>query len=418
MKLLLIGNHTCGNRGDAAILRGLIHAIQASWPDAKLTVTSRFPISSSYLLGRQLTEDPFAAWHHTQRSGLVRRLGAKLIPLMMMLALRKNWRWPTMLLPALFQLEMKQIDEYDAVIQVGGSFFVDLYGAGQYEYPFATLLANRPLFLIGHSLGPFESRLSRELVRTLLDRSNSIILREQVSRRLIEKYGLPMAHISDGTDCAWAVQPSSNSRPALRWLAERPTRRPLIAITVRELAPFDKRLKTTQKAYEAAFGHLINKLIECGYDVVAASTCTGIDGYFRDDRMNALRIGTLVEQPDHFHVVMDELDDVGLGELFSQCELLIGTRLHSAIISMNFGTPAIAIMYEHKSEGVMQQLGLPELSKSVQSLLDGTLTQHVQSLLPLLPSLRTTVADAVTRERKKVFSMIEECLADVTARNR
>jgi colanic acid/amylovoran biosynthesis protein len=201
-------------------------------------------------------------------------------------------------------------------------------------------------------------------------------------------------------------------------LAERRTERPLIAITVRELAPFDKRLGTTQKAYEEAFAGLINKLIECGYDVVAASTCTGIDGYFRDDRMNALRIGSIVGKSDHFYVVMDELDDVELGELFSQCELLIGTRLHSAIISMNFGTPAVAIMYEHKSEGVMQQLGLPELSKSVQSLLDGTLTRDVQSLLPSLVSLRSTVADAVARERKKVFSMVEESLASVTARSR
>ena len=27
---------------------------------------------------------------------------------------------------------------------------------------------------------------------------------------------------------------------------------------------------------------------------------------------------------------------------------------------MNFATPAIAINYEHKSAGIMQQLGLPE----------------------------------------------------------
>jgi len=416
MKLLLIGNHTCGNRGDAAILRGLIHAIQVRWPESKLTVTSRFPVSSSYLLGRQLIEDPFAAWHHRQRPGFIGRLGAKMIPFVMMLALRKNWQWPMTLLPTALRLEIKRIEEYDAVIQVGGSFFVDLYGAGQYEYPFAALLADRPLFLIGHSMGPFESHTSRQLVRTLLGRANSIILREQVSRRLIEKYGLPTALIADGTDCAWAVAPSRHSRRALRWLAERRTERPLIAVTVRELAPFDKRLGTTQRAYEEAFASLINKLIECGYDVVAASTCTGIDGYFRDDRMNALRIAAIVEQPDRFYVVMDELDDVELGELFSQCELLIGTRLHSAIISMNFGTPAVAIMYEHKSEGVMQQLGLPELSKSVQSLLDGTLTREVQSLLPSLTSLRSTVADAVARERKKVFSMVEECLASVTSK--
>jgi colanic acid/amylovoran biosynthesis protein len=27
MKLLILGNHTCGNRGDSAILRGLLDAI-------------------------------------------------------------------------------------------------------------------------------------------------------------------------------------------------------------------------------------------------------------------------------------------------------------------------------------------------------------------------------------------------------
>ena len=27
MKLLILGNHTCGNRGDSAILRGLLDAL-------------------------------------------------------------------------------------------------------------------------------------------------------------------------------------------------------------------------------------------------------------------------------------------------------------------------------------------------------------------------------------------------------
>ncbi len=30
MKLLILGNHTCGNRGDSAILRGLLDAINKS----------------------------------------------------------------------------------------------------------------------------------------------------------------------------------------------------------------------------------------------------------------------------------------------------------------------------------------------------------------------------------------------------
>ena len=35
MKLLILGNHTCGNRGDSAILRGLLDAINILNPHAE-----------------------------------------------------------------------------------------------------------------------------------------------------------------------------------------------------------------------------------------------------------------------------------------------------------------------------------------------------------------------------------------------
>lgn len=47
MKLLILGNHTCGNRGDSAILRGLLDAINILNPHAEVDVMSRYPVSSS-----------------------------------------------------------------------------------------------------------------------------------------------------------------------------------------------------------------------------------------------------------------------------------------------------------------------------------------------------------------------------------
>lgn len=51
MKLLILGNHTCGNRGDSAIMRGLLDAISRQQPDVEMDVMSRFPISSSPAAG-------------------------------------------------------------------------------------------------------------------------------------------------------------------------------------------------------------------------------------------------------------------------------------------------------------------------------------------------------------------------------
>lgn len=54
MKLLILGNHTCGNRGDSAIMRGLLDAIRQQAPEAEMDVMSRFPVSSAWFRGARL----------------------------------------------------------------------------------------------------------------------------------------------------------------------------------------------------------------------------------------------------------------------------------------------------------------------------------------------------------------------------
>ena len=77
---------------------------------------------------------------------------------------------------------------------------------------------------------------------------------------------------------------------------------------------------------------------------------------------------------------------------------------------MNFGTPAIAINYEHKSAGIMQQLGMPEMAIDIRHLLDGSMQGVVGDILNQLPALGEKVAAAVEGERQKGFTMIESVL--------
>ncbi len=141
----------------------------------------------------------------------------------------------------------------------------------------------------------------------------------------------------------WSITTPKISPPAMPsntgWTL--PHEQKTVAITLRELAPFDKRLGTTQQAYEKAFAGVVNRILDEGYQVIALSTCTGIDSYNKDDRMVALNLRRRLGDPARYHVVMDELNDLEMGKIHA-VELTVGTRLHSAIISMNFATPAIA----------------------------------------------------------------------------
>ena len=272
------------------------------------------------------------------------------------------------------------------------------------------MIAGKPLFLLGHSVGPFQNDGFNKIAKTVFSQAQNVALRESVSKELMMEAGLMSDKVSEGADTAWLV-PTSHNIP--NKYAHYFAQRPVVAITLRELKPFDKRLGIKQADYEVAFAELAKKLIADGFDILALSTCTGIDSYTKDDRMVAFRVQKLVADDNHFNVVMDEVNDVELGELLSGCKLTIGTRLHSAIISKNFGTAAIALNYEHKSLGIMQQLGLNDFSRTVHSLFDNTLYEFARSLLVDNKLSEYNIEAQVELERQKADKMIVDCVSTI-----
>ena len=390
MKLLILGNHTCGNRGDSAILRGLLDAINILNPHAEVDVMSRYPVSSSWLLNRPVMGDPLFLQmkQHNSAAGVVGRVKK---------VLRRRYQHQVLLsrvtdtgklrniaIAQGFTDFVRLLSGYDAIIQVGGSFFVDLYGVPQFEHALCTFMAKKPLFMIGHSVGPFQDEQFNQLANYVFGHCDALILRESVSLDLMKRSNITTAKVEHGVDTAWLVDHHTEdftaSYAVQHWL-DVAAQQKTVAITLRELAPFDKRLGTTQQAYEKAFAGVVNRILDEGYQVIALSTCTGIDSYNKDDRMVALNLRQHISDPARYHVVMDELNDLEMGKILGACELTVGTRLHSAIISMNFATPAIAINYEHKSAGIMQQLGLPEMAIDIRHLLDGSLQAMVADTL-------------------------------------
>lgn len=419
MKLLILGNHTCGNRGDSAILRGLLDAIATLDPDAEVDVMSRYPVSSSWLLNRPVMGDPLYSQmkQHNNAAGVVGRvkkvLRRRYQHQVLLSRVTDSGKLRNIAIAQGFTDFVRLLAGYDAIIQVGGSFFVDLYGVPQFEHALCTFMAKKPLYMIGHSVGPFQDPQFNQLANYVFGHCNALILRESVSLDLMKRSEIDTSQVEHGVDTAWLVAhhdddfvPGYAVKHWLNVIEQQKT----VAITLRELAPFDKRLGTTQQAYEQAFAEVVNRILDSGYQVIALSTCTGIDSYNKDDRMVALNLTPYISDPSRYHVVMDELNDLEMGKIFSACDLTVGTRLHSAIISMNFGTPAIAINYEHKSAGIMQQLGIADMAVDIRHLLDGSLGANVADTLGQLPAVRAQVQQAVAAERENGLRMVQSVL--------
>lgn len=419
MKLLILGNHTCGNRGDSAILRGLLDAINTLWPEAEVDVMSRYPVSSSWLLNRPVMGDPLYLQMkaHNNAPGMVGRvkkvLRRRYQHQVLLSRVTDSGKLRNIAIAQGFTDFVRLLSGYDAIIQVGGSFFVDLYGVTQFEHALCTFMAKKPIYMVGHSVGPFQAPAFNQMANYVFGHCDALFLRESVSLDLMKRSDIDTSKVEKGVDTAWLVDHHNDcfdaSYAVQHWLNVAQQQK-TVAITLRELAPFDKRLGTTQEAYEKAFAGVVNRIIASGWQVMALSTCTGIDSYNKDDRMVALNLRDHIQDPSRYHVVMDELNDLEMGKLLGACDLTVGTRLHSAIISMNFGTPAIAINYEHKSAGIMQQLGMPEMAVDIRHLLNGDLEAMAADTLGQLSTLVPRLNEAVARERAAGLAMVESVL--------
>lgn len=422
MKLLILGNHTCGNRGDSAILRGLLDAINTLSPEAEVDVMSRYPVSSSWLLNRPVMGDPLYLQMkaHNNAPGMVGRvkkvLRRRYQHQVLLSRVTDSGKLRNIAIAQGFTDFVRLLSGYDAIIQVGGSFFVDLYGVTQFEHALCTFMAKKPIYMVGHSVGPFQSPAFNQMANYVFGHCDALFLRESVSLDLMKRSDIDTSKVEKGVDTAWLVDHHDETFDASyavqHWLNVAQQQK-TVAITLRELAPFDKRLGTTQEAYEKAFAGVVNRIIASGWQVMALSTCTGIDSYNKDDRMVALNLRKHIQDPSRYHVVMDELNDLEMGKLLGACDLTVGTRLHSAIISMNFGTPAIAINYEHKSAGIMQQLGGPEMAVDIRHLLNGDLEAMAADTLGQLSTLVPRLNDAVARERAAGLAMVESVLTRI-----
>lgn len=126
--------------------------------------------------------------------------------------------------------------------------------------------------MIGHSVGPFQDEQFNQLANYVFGHCDALILRESVSLDLMKRSNITTAKVEHGVDTAWLVDHHTEdftaSYAVQHWL-DVAAQQKTVAITLRELAPFDKRLGTTQQAYEKAFAGVVNRILDEGYQVIA-----------------------------------------------------------------------------------------------------------------------------------------------------
>ena len=352
---LAITNSVTLDGGDAAIVLSMAGSLRRELgPDTEIKVLCHSVEAARRLYGRELDLLPVPEEAHrfAGRSKLSRKLLSEtFIP-------RSALGWLTP--------EERRVAEVfqwaDAVVSCGGGFLTDRYSSGKRLAGLRLALASgTPLVFYAQSVGPFVRPGKRRAFRRVLERAAAITVRDAPSLEEVRALGLSAELTADEVFLFDA--PELPGLPDLR--AGLAPGRPLVAVSVRRWhfpgCPGDPA--ALRERYLASVAAAAERLVVARQArVIFLSTCQGVPEYGHDDSGLATRVTATLPEEVRREVQVDRAyhHPAELRGLLRQCDAVVATRMHAAILAMLGGTPALAIGYEAKSAGLYSRLGLGE----------------------------------------------------------
>jgi colanic acid/amylovoran biosynthesis protein len=414
--ILITNAYSARNKGDAGIIAGMVQDLRSrtAFAEAEFTISSAagpaeansYPgtvIDSFPSLKMKLSADP-----RLQALGF----------LFLLFPLTRLWtacrRFLSIDLPLWSPLRrlLRAYDAADLVIAAGGGY---LYTRSKRKgntilltqvlgYHCAVQLG-KPVYLFSQSIGPFAARFQERLVARSLRRVRLVFAREDDTRRRLEGWAGQgkMAGVRSSADAAFLL---TTAKPP----ADLPPPPPggiRVGLTVRSWF----RDPADQQHYEQTLGRFAAWLVEeMNAEVFFIPQVTWTPGS-DDDRMAARNARSHTAATGRIHLIEDELDPARIRGLCGEMDLFVGTRMHSNIYALSMNVPALAVGYQPKTAGIMNQLGLERFVLPIEDLSLETLQQRFRQLREERVGIVAALETGIPRLRddaRRAASMIEE----------
>jgi colanic acid/amylovoran biosynthesis protein len=385
MNILLLNAHSPKNAGDLAILRETLACLHSAFPDAQITVAindldlPRLPSGATYVASftRWLVQiKPAGEWRWRKflalPYGLWLFLGSSLYYLTKLRLLPHN---------AERRKLMSAYYAADLVVVSGGGH---LYGRHALNITFFWLwvglalavLMNKPLVFLPQSFGPLAGTVQCHLLRWLLEQKQStfIAAREYCSVQLLANIGLcrRVVTLPDLAFIASEAIPEVLETAIPEYASICAGDRPIVGLTLMNWQEQNPRF-ANQQAYENAMLMLIEYLHNhYNAQIILFAQCTGptLD---QDDRYIARRVLAAAAHLERICFIDAILPPEILKAAYRKLDMLVATRMHSAIFAMSVGVPVLIINYLHKSAGIMEMMGLSRYAVEIDQMQGNTL---------------------------------------------
>jgi colanic acid/amylovoran biosynthesis protein len=403
-KILITNAYSGRNKGDGGIIIGMIKGLsnRKGFKEAEISISSAdYPSDSS-----RYSHPVVPSFHSMQRNlasnPYLRMFGFVTIifPLSLIWAFFYRYWKKDIPLPGNIRQLLRIYAKSDLIIAAGGGY---LYTTSKvlgnvvllvniYSFYFGVLLG-KPVYIYSQSIGPFASRIQSWFVKRALRKVRLIEVREQFSYDLIQSLKV-QTPVYLTVDAAFLI--SSEECSAIPQLPDKKLR---LGITARKWF----RNRRAQKYYERKMGEFLNWLInDMGVFVFFIPQVTFEEGN-DDDRIAARDIYSYIESKHLACLIEEELSPQEMKGLCGEMDLFVGTRMHSNIYALCMNTPTLAIAYQPKTEGIMEQLEQESHVVPIGELSLRLLQEKFRQLLDDQEEIRENLRRRIPRIREEAF---------------
>lgn len=415
-KIVISHVYSSDNKGDAALTSVLIQDIKRQFPTASMTILTLDAAGDSRQF-EGVPEQPAFMYYALNKS---RNQFIKLGYTLYMLAATLIWAaWfryakRKLYLPRALREIADTYADADLVIAVGGGYIRSRKGLmNRLNIPlllhpllFGRILG-KPTVLYPQSVGPFVNPYEKLLVAFVLKRMALVILREDKSKALLASIGVTK-NVVRSIDSGFLLE--GTKKQNIRKKYRIPPNKLVFGVTVRSWLE-----GSAQASYERAVASALDYIIkEFGAHVLFIPQVTAAKG--DDDRVVSQRVYDNLRDTSSATLISDEPDHHQIKSIYDELDALLGTRFHSVIFSLTSYVPVLAIEYEHKTSGIMHDLGLDKWVIKIEDVASAGLTVALRDLLQgkeqYKKYLRKTVPRYVQKARKTI-NMLDECYREL-----
>lgn len=343
-RIMLTGIHGMMDNGEVALLIGAISSLRELIPDAQFYLASINGKRDESRLERVFPEF---------------QNDIKLIKPFLLRSARIPWHVRTILL--LPQYIVPYLGS-DIGVHIGADGYSDQTIGG----PLATIthsyqlllgrILRKPVVACAQSIGPFRTIWTRFLSRFTLNRITLITARERITLDYLKHLGITRP-IHLVADLAFLVEPAPKEQvDYLLEQAKVPKGRKLACLTPSQLIHHKIMAAESEKEkselYIEAMADLVDYLGTKDAEVLLL--CQAIEGGKYDDTVVARKIHARATCKPW--IMKSDLTPQELKGLMGRCEIMVSSKMHSAVFATSMGTPTVAIGYHTKVHGIIGEM--------------------------------------------------------------